>query len=105
MIDFMRRFISKRAVSGHLDDFKFLWLRLMFAIGPTRQLVPIAVKTARQFHRSSNGATAIEYGLIIGLAALAIAGGLGAITDAVHEVFALINTEVENADTKTSTDG
>jgi len=43
---------------------------------------------------STTGATAVEYGLLAGLVALGIAGGLGVLADLVNMIFELIGTSV-----------
>lgn len=40
------------------------------------------------------GATAVEYGLLIGLVAVGLAGGLGALADLVNLVFNMISADV-----------
>jgi len=40
--------------------------------------------------RSVSGATAVEYGLLAGLVALGIAGGIGALADLVNALFDMI---------------
>jgi len=40
---------------------------------------------------SASGATAVEYGLLAGLVALGIAGGLGTLADLVNALFELIS--------------
>ncbi|MAN47523.1 MAG: Flp family type IVb pilin [Alphaproteobacteria bacterium] len=47
--------------------------------------------TLRQYFRQESGATAVEYGLVIGLIALAIVGGITAIATSINGTF----TEVE----------
>lgn len=41
----------------------------------------------------THGATAIEYGLLAGLIAIGLAGGLGALADLVNMIFEMIGTE------------
>ena len=45
-----------------------------------------------------NGATAIEYGLIIGVAAIGIAGGISALSDLVQLLLSLVSDAVNGVD-------
>jgi Flp pilus assembly pilin Flp len=45
--------------------------------------------------RDTNGATAVEYGLLLGLIAVGVAGGYGALVDLVHLIFDFVNGETE----------
>jgi len=47
--------------------------------------------------RDRKGATAVEYGLLIGLAALGLAAGWGAIGDLVHQIFAMLSDQTQAA--------
>ena len=49
--------------------------------------------------RDINGATAIEYGLLAGLVAVGLAGGLGALADLVNLLFDGISEETTNVAT------
>ena len=51
----------------------------------------------RRFTGSQKGATAVEYGLIIGLMALGLAAGLGTLTDLVNDIFDLLVTSTQEA--------
>lgn len=46
-----------------------------------------------KFARNTSGATAVEYGLLAGLIAVGLAGGLGALADLVNLVFNMIGQE------------
>lgn len=46
--------------------------------------------------RETGGATAVEYGLLAGLAALVLAGGFGALADLVHLIYDFIVEETTN---------
>lgn len=48
----------------------------------------------RLLAQDQRGATAVEYGLLIGLVAVGLAGGLGALADLVNLVFDMISTDV-----------
>ncbi|KCZ50554.1 hypothetical protein HY29_07260 [Hyphomonas beringensis] len=48
--------------------------------------------TLRQYFRQESGATAVEYGLVIGLIALAIVGGITAIATSINGTFAEVET-------------
>ena len=47
----------------------------------------------RALRRDARGATAIEYGLLAGLVAVGLAGGLGALSDFVNLLFEMIGDE------------
>ncbi len=47
----------------------------------------------RELKRDVRGATAIEYGLLAGLVAVGLAGGLGALSDLVNLLFEIISDE------------
>ena len=49
--------------------------------------------TWRQLKHDVRGATAIEYGLLAGLVAVGLAGGLGALSDLVNLLFEMIGNE------------
>lgn len=51
----------------------------------------------KQFMIEEDGATAIEYGLIVALVSLAVIVGLNALGPVLGETFTFIATEVENA--------
>jgi Flp pilus assembly pilin Flp len=44
-----------------------------------------------------HGATAVEYGLLIGLAALGLAAGWGSIGDLVQQIFAMLSDQTQAA--------
>lgn len=54
---------------------------------------------------NQSGATAVEYGLLIGLVAIGLAGGLGALADLVNLLFEFIGDGVGNVTTTTETEG
>ena len=54
-------------------------------------------KLVARFAKDESGATAIEYGLIAALIAVAIIAGAGALGTAINEKFTTISTEVKNA--------
>ena len=54
-------------------------------------------KLVARFVKDESGATAIEYGLIAALIAVAIIAGAGALGTAINEKFLAIETEVKNA--------
>ena len=54
-------------------------------------------KLVARFAKDESGATAIEYGLIAALIAVAIIVGAGALGTAINEKFLAIETEVKNA--------
>lgn len=51
----------------------------------------------KRFKKDESGATAVEYGLIAALISVAMIAGLGAFTDALNGVFALITNTIQNA--------
>lgn len=51
----------------------------------------------RAFLADRNGATAIEYGLIIAVLSLVVVGGVGAVGDAVQDMFANQDRELQRA--------
>jgi|GEM_PF-6585324 len=53
----------------------------------------------RQFFRSTSGATAVEYALLVGLIALGVGGGLTALADLVVGIFDLIVRETSDVAT------
>jgi pilus assembly protein Flp/PilA len=55
------------------------------------------LQNIRAFIRDENGATAIEYALLAGLIALAIAVGAGALGTALNTKFNTLATQVTNA--------
>lgn len=60
------------------------------------KFLPVKLK---QLPYSVSGATAVEYGLLAGLIALGIAGGIGALADLVNLIFEMLGettTEVTN---------
>lgn len=52
-----------------------------------------SIITWRQLKHDVCGATAIEYGLLAGLVAVGLAGGLGALSDLVNLLFEMIGNE------------
>ena len=54
-------------------------------------------KLVARFAKDESGATAIEYGLIAALLAVAIIVGAGALGTEINEKFLAIETEVQNA--------
>lgn len=56
-------------------------------------------KIFARFVKDESGATAIEYGLIAALIALAIVAGAGALGNALDAQFKFLSTELENART------
>lgn len=55
--------------------------------------------------KENSGATAVEYGLLAGLIAVGIAGGIGALADLVNFMFEMIADETATvADTVSSED-
>lgn len=52
----------------------------------------------RRFKRDEEGATAIEYGLLVALIAIALMIGLGAVYDAMDGMFKNIDTAVDTSD-------
>ena len=55
------------------------------------------VAAAKKFVAEENGATMIEYGLIVALISLAAVAALGPVGDAIQANFESVQTEVENA--------
>jgi len=55
--------------------------------------------TWRHLKHDVRGATAIEYGLLAGLVAVGLAGGLGALSDLVNLLFEMIGDETANVTT------
>jgi pilus assembly protein Flp/PilA len=51
----------------------------------------------RSFLKDESGATAIEYGLIAALIAVAIIGALSALSDDLVGIFGTVETELEDA--------
>lgn len=51
------------------------------------------VKVLGRFRRDIDGATAVEYGLLAGLVAIGLAGGLGALSDLVNLLFENVGAE------------
>ncbi len=54
-------------------------------------------KLIARFAKNESGATAIEYGLIAALIALAIIAGAGAVGNSLDEKFTDISTKLDNA--------
>jgi pilus assembly protein Flp/PilA len=54
-------------------------------------------KNIHDFKNNNNGATAIEYGLIVALIFLAILGSVNAFADQVVSMYNMIASEVTNA--------
>ncbi len=50
--------------------------------------------TFRRFLRDDSGATAVEYGLLVGLIAVAIMGGLVAVGSSINNTFTTVETEI-----------
>ena len=48
----------------------------------------------RRFLRDDTGATAVEYGLLVGLIAVAIMGGLVAVATSINQKFTTVETEM-----------
>ena len=48
----------------------------------------------RRFLRDDTGATAVEYGLLVGLIAVAIMGGLVAVATSINQAFTTVETEM-----------
>ena len=48
----------------------------------------------RRFLRDHTGATAVEYGLLVGLIAVAIMGGLVAVATSINQTFTTVETEM-----------
>lgn len=57
-------------------------------------------KIFARFVKDESGATAIEYGLIAALIALAIVAGAGALGNALDDQFNFLSNELKNAQTK-----
>ncbi|WP_233235549.1 Flp family type IVb pilin [Bordetella sp. LUAb4] len=51
----------------------------------------------KHFWKDEEGATAIEYGLIAGLVAVVIIGGLSVLGPSLKDLFTTISTKVDNA--------
>ncbi|KCZ63461.1 hypothetical protein L53_09325 [Hyphomonas sp. L-53-1-40] len=47
-----------------------------------------------RFLRDDTGATAVEYGLLVGLIAVAIMGGLVAVATSINQTFTTVETEM-----------
>lgn len=56
------------------------------------------MKIFRKFRKNENGATAIEYGLIAALIAVAIIGTAGALGTDISNAFEKVSTAVKGAD-------
>lgn len=56
-------------------------------------------KIFARFAKDESGATAIEYGLIAALIALAIVAGAGALGDSLNTMFTNISTSLDDAPT------
>lgn len=56
------------------------------------------MKIFRKFRKNENGATAIEYGLIAALIAVAIIGTAGALGTDISNTFEKVSTAVKGAD-------
>ena len=48
----------------------------------------------RRFLRDDTAATAVEYGLLVGLIAVAIMGGLVAVATSINQTFTTVETEM-----------
>ena len=55
------------------------------------------MKNVMKFLKDKSGATAIEYGLIAALIAVAIIGGVGALGGSANTTFTTISEELDNA--------
>lgn len=60
-------------------------------------LTRLSEASAKAFSQDEDGATAVEYGLIVALLAIAIVGSLTAMASNVSETFDEVKIEVENA--------
>ena len=54
-------------------------------------------KLLRKFRKNESGATAIEYGLIAALVAVAAIGALSAMGGSLSDMFNTVSTELDNA--------
>jgi|JI10StandDraft_1071094.scaffolds.fasta_scaffold59655_4 pilus assembly protein Flp/PilA len=55
------------------------------------------MKNVMKFLKDKSGATAIEYGLIAALIAVAVIGGVSALGGSANTTFTTISTELDNA--------
>ena len=55
------------------------------------------VSAIRRFLKDESGATAIEYGLIAALIAVAVIGGVSAVGGSANQTFTTISTSLDNA--------
>ena len=55
------------------------------------------MKNVMKFLKNKSGATAIEYGLIAALIAVAVIGGVGALGNSANETFTTISGELDDA--------
>lgn len=55
------------------------------------------MKNVMKFLKNKSGATAIEYGLIAALIAVAVIGGVSALGGSANTTFTTISTELDNA--------
>jgi pilus assembly protein Flp/PilA len=51
-------------------------------------------KILKRFLRDETGASAVEYGLLVGLIAVAIMGGLVAVATSINTTFSTVETEM-----------
>jgi len=68
--------------------------------GVTEVFRTVAVKLRVLQHaiwRDRQGATAVEYGLLVGLAALGLAAGWGALGDLVQQIFEMLSDQTQAA--------
>ena len=83
-------------MSGEIEQKQFAYQHKLSAAGWAGSLW---IKV-RFFGKNTSGATAVEYGLLAGLVAIGLAGGLGALADLVSLLFDTIGdeaAEVSNA--------
>lgn len=59
-------------------------------------------KFLKRFRSDEKGATAIEYGLLVGLIAISLMIGIGAVYDAIDKMFSRVHTVVEDTQTTAS---
>ncbi len=68
-------------------------------------MIGLIKKILKKTLRSQAGATAIEYGLIVGLMAAILVSMLGLFGDSIEKLFTAVSTEInEAADTVTNAD-
>ncbi len=64
---------------------------------PKPSLMTLALRTLARAWREPRGATAIEYGLILGLVVIAMIVGLAALADSTSGMWGMIDTKVAHA--------